>query len=163
MSEDDEIDLAIAGVKMIEDVEEFHKKFRLEYDGKPRHLPADLRRFRLRFLNEELHEYIEAGLNLDSAIKAGDDAEITHWLEQQLDALMDLCYVAIGTGYLQGFDMSTAWIRIQRANMAKVRAEHASQSKRGSHYDVIKPDGWTPPDHKDLVEDHEHRQGVLPL
>jgi hypothetical protein len=30
--------------------------------------------------------------------------------------------------------------------MAKVRAERAEQSERGGTWDVVKPDGWTPPD-----------------
>lgn len=150
-------------VDMIQDVDDFHVKFNLDYKGEPRALPRDLRGFRQGFLREEYQEYLDASAALDLAIKAKDDAEITHWLEQQLDALLDLCYVAIGTGLLQGFDMKEAWKRIQTANMAKVRAADASESKRGSHYDVVKPKGWVPPSHKDLVEDHSHKQSELPL
>ena len=39
------------------------------------------------------------------------------------------------------------WDEVQRANMAKVRAaEDGSDSKRGSSWDVVKPDGWRDPD-----------------
>ena len=47
--------------------------------------------------------------------------------------------------------------------MKKIRTPNADASKRGSKYDVIKPPGWEPPSHKDLVEDHSHRQIELPL
>jgi predicted HAD superfamily Cof-like phosphohydrolase len=38
------------------------------------------------------------------------------------------------------------WADVQRANMSKVRAERAVDSKRGSVWDVVKPRGWVPPD-----------------
>lgn len=158
-----ELNGTINGVDMVKDIAEFHEKFRLQYNGQPRALPRDIRGFRQRFMNEELQEYIEASLNVELAIKAGDDAETTHFLEQQLDALVDLVYVALGTSHLHGFDFETAWYRVHQANMAKVRAEDAGESKRGSHYDVVKPKGWLPPSHKDLVENHAHRQTELPL
>jgi hypothetical protein len=41
--------------------------------------------------------------------------------------------------------------------MAKVRAPSASASKRGNAHDVVKPPGWTAPDHTDLVADHVRR------
>ena len=44
-------------MNMIEDVREFHERFGIDYDGKPRFLPEDLLRFRLKFLHEELVEY----------------------------------------------------------------------------------------------------------
>lgn len=158
-----ELEGTMNGVDMVKDIAEFHEKFRLRYDNQPRALPRDIRGFRQRFMNEELQEYIEASLNVELAIKAEDDAEITHFLEQQLDALVDLVYVALGTAHLHGFDFNTAWYRVHKANMAKVRAEDASESKRGSSFDVVKPKGWVAPNHKDLVEDHAHRQTELPL
>lgn len=160
---DEEINDSLMPMDFVEDIVEFHEKFRLKYDGKPRQLPRDIGGFRRRFLEEEFREYVTAGMNLDLAIHAKDDAEITHWLEQQLDALVDLVYVALGTAHLHGFDFKVAWQRVHSANMAKVRAEDASDSKRGSHYDVVKPQGWLPPTHRDLVEDHAHRQGELDL
>lgn len=136
----------------VADIEEFHKKFELEYNGKPRLLPNELRWFRERFLNEELNEY---RLNWND-IDMSDKADIAHRLENGLDALVDLVYVAIGTAYLHGFDFRTAWRRVHEANMKKVRVNKAELSKRGSSYDVVKPTEWTPPSHIDLVEDHAH-------
>jgi hypothetical protein len=36
--------------------------------------------------------------------------------------------------------------------MQKRRAQSANESKRGSAFDIVKPDGWTPPDLTDLLE-----------
>lgn len=124
-------------VDMFEDVRQFQQKFGLEYGGSPRALPMDLTAFRVGFLQEEFQEYCEAS----------DDGD----LERMLDALVDLVYVALGTAYQHGFDFNEAWRRVHAANMAKVRVERASDSKRGSTYDVVKPAGWRAPDLSDLV------------
>ena len=162
-----EQELHISGMQapdMMLDIEAFHQKFGLEYTGKPRMLEPDLFGFRLGFLHEELKEYNEEQAGLIEALTA-DDGKPDHrrialGLHQQLDALVDLVYVALGTAYLQfGPDVfHEAWKRVQTANMAKVRAESADQSKRGSTFDVVKPQGWTPPDHHDLVKDHAHAE-----
>ena len=128
-------------LQAMKDIEEFHKKFCLDYDGPPRELPQELGAFRFRFMDEELQEYSTADL-------AGD-------LEGQLDALVDLCYVAMGTAYLQGFTperFAEAWSRVHAANMSKVRTKREEDSKRGSTYDVVKPQGWTPPVLSDLCK-----------
>jgi len=130
--------------RFTEDLEAFHIKYGLEYTGMPRMLPGELLEFRVKFLQEELREYIDH-ISQENQTEA---------LVQSLDALVDLVYVAIGTAYLHGFSpviFDEAWRRVQEANMSKVRAERASDSKRGSTFDVVKPSGWTPPDHTDLV------------
>lgn len=128
---------------MMQDIEEFHKKFELVYEGAPRFLPDDLAKFRLMFMSEELDEYFDAS-------GVGNEPN----LEKQLDALVDLVYVALGTAYLHGFGngkFNEAWRRVHAANMTKVRALRAEDSTRGSTYDVVKPAGWQAPDHSDLV------------
>jgi predicted HAD superfamily Cof-like phosphohydrolase len=119
-------------------IKEFHVKFELEYKDKPRTLPLELRHFRIDFMEEELVEYIEAS-------HSGN-------LEKQLDALVDLVYVALGTAHMQGFDFNEAFKRVHEANMKKIRATNAESSKRKSAFDVIKPPGWSPPDLSDLVK-----------
>lgn len=148
------------------DIREFHEKFELTYKGKPRSLPIDLLTFRLKFLLEELEEYeLNATALADQLLPdfiGRDDGMILINLERALDALVDLVYVALGTSYLHGFNFDEAWRRVHHANMQKVRAPSAEASEassgRGSTYDVIKPPGWEPPRHVDLVEDHAHRQ-----
>jgi predicted HAD superfamily Cof-like phosphohydrolase len=141
-------------VDFVKDIEEFHTKYQLRYEGKPRLLPHEMMHFRLGFLLEEFQEYKSASLSP----KFTDD-DVAQLLEAQLDALVDLVYVAIGTAHLHGFDFAEAWRRVHAANMTKVRAESASDSKRGTTFDVVKPTGWQPPSHKDLVEDHAHKVG----
>lgn len=120
------------------DVTEFHKKFGLQYEGPPRALPGEIVDFRVGFKLEEIDELRQAILESN--------------LEKQLDALVDLVYVALGTAHLQGFDFNAAWQRVHAANMLKQRALKAEDSKRGSTYDVVKPEGWQPPDLSDLVK-----------
>lgn len=139
------------------DVEEFHRKFGLTYHGPPRALTGELGAFRRQFLSEENEEYADSSKFLEDHLQESDDASVTYELEKQLDALVDLVYVAIGTAYLHGFNFREAWRRVQTANMAKVRAERAEDSKRGTTFDVIKPKGWVAPNHSDLVEGHAHR------
>lgn len=47
------------------------------------------------------------------------------------------------------------WADVQRANMSKERAVRASDSKRGSTYDVIKPAGWVPPQTEAIIAKHK--------
>jgi predicted HAD superfamily Cof-like phosphohydrolase len=84
-----------------------------------------------------------------------DQADYTYQLEESLDGLVDLVYVAIGTAYMHGFDFQSAWDRVHEANMKKIRAPSAEASKRKSSFDVVKPEGWEPPTHTDLVEDND--------
>lgn len=121
----------------IDDIRKFHEKFSLTYSGPPRDLPNDLSMFRIKFLNEEVDEYDEASADEDRA--------------RQLDALVDIVYVALGTAYLHGFDFAEAWRRVHEANMQKVRAASASESTRNSTHDVVKPPGWKAPNLDDLV------------
>lgn len=71
--------------------------------------------------------------------------------------------IALGTLYLNclfvstQMDLTTAqwdemWNDVQRANMSKERATSATQSKRGSTYDIVKPEGWIPPRTEELIQ-----------
>lgn len=141
------------------DIVAFHKKFEVDYAGPPRQLPTDLLDFRVKFLKEELREYEDDANALACHLLTDktDVANTTHLLEKQLDALVDLVYVALGTAHLHGFDFDEAWRRVHEANMKKIRTARAEDSKRGSTHDVVKPEGWEPPSHTDLVEGHIHR------
>lgn len=118
----------------MDDVAEFHAKFGLAYDGPPRVLDDEMQILRDTQLDEELTEYAEAP----------DD-------EARFDALIDLVYFAIGTCVLRGWDFREGWRRVHARNMLKERAKSASDSKRGSQFDVVKPPGWIPADLSDLV------------
>lgn len=121
---------------MIDNVHEFHRKFGLPL-GTDDQLSGDDHavKFRVGFLEEELTELQEA-LETDDRVAA-------------FDALLDLAYVAYGTALWLGID-PTQWHAGMRAvhncNMAKERALNESDSKRGSTFDVVKPDGWVGPE-----------------
>lgn len=121
----------------MQDIQAFHEKFGLGYNGTPRELDENQASFRAKFMQEELDEYKKAFLEND--------------LEGQFDALIDLVYVALGTAYLQGLPFQAGWRRVQVANMSKIRAKSAADSKRGSAFDIVKPPGWTAPYHGDLL------------
>jgi hypothetical protein len=91
--------------------------------------------FRVAFLEEELNELKD---NIDNP-------------EEVVDALIDLCVVAIGT--LNAFDISAdrAWDVVHDANMAKEVGIKASRPNPLGLPDLIKPEGWTAPTHKDNV------------
>jgi len=155
-----------AGTNMWQDIADFHTKFLQDYNGKPRHLSPELSAFRTGFMGEELEEYENAVANAqrELSFNAFDAAEFLHHLELQADSLVDLTYVTMGTAYIQGFDFPEMWRRVHTANMAKVvamregvMAVNVTESGRDKRFDIVKPEGWMPPSHKDLLEDHAHR------
>jgi hypothetical protein len=134
---------------MWQDIVDFHAKFGIPCAPTPSLLghnlgddrdPQEMVDFRLKFLEEELQEFRDG-------VAAGDQA-------QCLDALVDLVYVAMGTARIMGMPWIPAWVAVQTANMQKVRAERAGDSKRGTSYDIVKPAGWIAPDIDAIIEDH---------
>lgn len=128
-----------------DDVGDFHEKFGLanttHHAAQAFPVTVDMLRFRLKFIEEEFGELIE-GLNEQDAPKV-------------FDALLDLVYVAMGTAHILGFPWQEGWNAVQAANMTKVRAnENGSNSTRKSKFDVVKPEGWQPPDIAGILEDH---------
>lgn len=125
-----------------EDVGDFFTKFDLpKYgDAAPRLLDQDLLNFRVRFMMEELEEF-------QTACEKED-------LAKAVDALVDLCYVALGTAHMMHAPFDECWAAVQRANMKKVRAESAAdaRSTRKHRFDVVKPDGWEPPDLETIIQ-----------
>ena len=129
------------GRDLFGDVKAFQDKFDLPtYPGTPPGIPEeDVLTFRTRFMVEELQEFRDACARSDLCGAA--------------DALADLVYVALGTAHLMGLPFNEIWREVQRANMTKVRAESKDdpRSKRGHWYDVVKPEGFAPPDHSDAI------------
>lgn len=131
---------------LMTDIKEFHEKFGLQPAQEPSLLPPELRDFRIKFMQEELDEFVTAHRNND--------------LAGCLDALVDLTYVALGTAYLMNVPFDKAWQVVHQANMMKVRAERAQHSKRGTAFDVVKPPGWVAPDINQVIEEYQLK---LPL
>ncbi len=125
---------------MYEDVAEFNHKFNLPMPNKVTPLDKKTMEYRLGFLAEELSETIEAA-------EKGDMSGIA-------DGLVDLVYVAIGTAIFMGLPWHELWDEVQRANMAKVPCLRPEDSKRNNKYDIIKPEGWVPPDIEGILISH---------
>lgn len=132
----------------VQDIADMHTKFGV--NAKLRELDSAkleaFLKFRIDFLEEELEEMRKAlvdyqGGKIDGS-KAADDT---------VDALIDLCVVAIGT--LDGFDVNAyeAWDRVHNANMSKEVGIKESRPNPLGLPDLIKPAGWTAPQHADNV------------
>ena len=120
----------------VEDIADMHAKYGVnlkvrEFDKEK--LQKFLE-FRIAFLQEELDE-MKAATN-------GDDV---------VDALIDLCVVAIGTLDAFEIDSQTAWSRVHQANMNKEVGIKASRPNPLGLPDLVKPEGWTAPTHADNV------------
>lgn len=100
----------------------------LEKPLRPHPLSGERASFRVNHLREELSELIQA---IDTAD-----------LPEQVDALIDLIYIAIGMILEMGVNPIEAFEPVHEANMQKIRGT----TKRGHGFDAVKPDGWTPPD-----------------
>lgn len=122
------------------DVKDFHHKFDLPAPAKPRQLDPDMFRYRQKFLEEELAELIEAWRNND--------------LAGQADALVDLVYVALGTAIFMGLPWQKLWDEVQRANMDKVKGQDAEGATLRHALDVVKPEGWKPPQMERIIDEH---------
>lgn len=133
-------------VTPFDDVVTFHKKYSIQYDGIPRKLDPKHQKFRTLRLVEEMREYLEA----TAFVEGGTYNDISDD-EARFDALIDLIYIALGTIHQQGWDFNEGWRRVQAANMAKRLAGEGEGKYGGAGVDIIKPDGWTPPDLSDLV------------
>lgn len=148
-----------------DDVAAFHEKFGLSIDNPhlgPRLVMGELAALRSARTYEEQREYEVATGKAYVALQDNDIEMVTQLLAEQVDALVDLVYIVLGTAYLHGFDFNEAWRRVHEKNMQKVRAQTAEQSKHGSTLDIIKPAGWEPPNHLDLVVKNVYTNSSLP-
>lgn len=91
-------------------------------------------KFRIRFLEEELDELVDA-------------TEAEH----VVDALIDLIVVALGT--LESFQVNSdiAWKRVHEANLNKQPGIKSSRPNPLGLPDLIKNENWIAPCHKDNV------------
>lgn len=87
--------------------------------------------FRIRFLQEELDE-----------MKNANNAE------DVVDALIDICVVAIGTLDSFNIDSYKAWNTVFKANMNKKVGVKKERPNPLGLPDLIKPENWKPPSHE---------------
>ena len=120
----------------VNDIYQMHSKFKVHgaVDKMDKDTLKKYLEFRIKFLQEELDE-----------MKSADSAD------DVVDALIDLCVVAIGT--LDAFDVDAyeAWDEVHKANMAKEVGVKESRPNPLGLPDLIKPEGWTSPTHQNNV------------
>lgn len=123
----------------VSDIAEMHTKFGVN-EAVEKLTPEVLKeylKFRADFLQEELDE-----LNKAMVEKNADDV---------VDALLDLCVVAIGTLDAFKVDADLGWHRIKEKNMQKEPGSNPNRPNKYGLPDMVKPQGWTPPSHADNV------------
>lgn len=119
-----------------QDVKDFHQKFNCYIGERPAVPSKGTPQLRKNIIKEEYEELIEA-------MERGDLPEIA-------DAICDLTYVILGTAVSYGMDVRPVWDAVQKTNMAKVGGGEREDGK------ILKPDGWTPPPVKELIEAQMH-------
>ena len=97
----------------------------------------ELMKLRMRMLMEEFNETVTAFLMRDQ--------------EEMIDGLIDLCVIAVGTLDIAGIDADEAWCEVLRANLDKEVGVKPGRPNPLGLPDLVKPEGWTGPDHKDNV------------
>lgn len=140
------------------DIEDFHTRFGFTQPEKPQFLNDEQMAVRLNFQLEELLETAEAaGFVLGYKTVLGDgkeegaftferDLALEPDLAKFLDGQVDQEYVLHGTSWLCKLPHFEAWDMVHEANMKKERVQRASDSTRGTTFDVRKPAGWVAPD-----------------
>ena len=120
-------------VNWCEDIANIHEHYEV-YPAIDKMDPETLKKFlkfRIDFLQEELDE-----------MKTAKNAE------DVVDALIDLCVVAIGTLDCFSVNSHMAWDEVLKANMRKNVGVKASRPNPLGLPDLIKPVGWEAPSHE---------------
>lgn len=106
--------------------------------------------FRLQCINEEYTEARESFNRIENYENSHHDL-VEGAAEDFVDALIDLCVFTIGTLDLLQVDASHAWKEVMYKNMQKTPGEKESRKNAFGFPDLIKPEGWTSPSHKNNI------------
>lgn len=126
----------------VADIANMHAKFKVSETVAKMDRSMLLRflEFRLSCIREELEESEEAYLDSDS--------------EEIVDGIIDTIVFAIGTLDAFGIDSHKAWDEVLKKNMQKRPGIKRGRPNPFGFPDLVKPEGWTPPN-------HEGNHGVL--
>ena len=105
------------------------------YGFKPEQLTKDRLEFRFSLLQEEIDELNQSRIDKNAP--------------EVVDALIDICVIALGTLQLCGCDVNKAWTQVQQANMAKLKGTKPGRPSDG--WDLYKPLNWSAPNHDENV------------
>jgi predicted HAD superfamily Cof-like phosphohydrolase len=137
----------------VQDIHDMHTKFGVR-EAVAKLDDEKLRKFlefRLLFLREELVEAFKAaGYDVKFDVQTSGPAKPED-MEHVVDALIDLCVVAIGTMDAFQVDAYEAWNRVHEKNMQKEVGVKPNRPNPLGLPDLIKPAGWTSPTHADNV------------
>ncbi len=135
--------------KLISDVRDFMLVMQQEI---PEKLSSKDMKLSFRLVTEEHREFLDAFDSLDYKIASGQDEEaITEAYANLIDAHIDSIYVHIGALLRLGCNVQAHWNEVQRANMSKFYGG----IKKDEHGKVLKPEGWTGPDHISILNYRE--------
>lgn len=128
--------MADKNLSWVNDIHQMHAKFGVHQvvDNFDAEKLKKFLEFRIKFLQEELDE-----------MKTAESADDT------VDALIDLCVVAIGTLDLFKVDADLAWQRVYSSNITKEVGIKESRPNPLGLPDLVKPSGWIAPTHADNV------------
>ena len=81
-------------------------------------------------------------------------------LVETADAIIDSIYVLIGAGLEFGIPLPEIWNAVQRANLAKapIGPDGVRRVVRRPDGKILKPEGWTPPDVREILVRHGYRE-----
>ncbi len=126
---------------------EFHETYNVDRTRIPT-LPdastdkgAALRELRRNILAEEYEEYLEGEANND--------------LVEIADALIDMIYIAYGTGVAYGLPMDELFNEVHRSNMSKLGADGKPVYREDGK--VLKGPNYSPPNLAAIIERHRNR------
>jgi predicted HAD superfamily Cof-like phosphohydrolase len=117
------------------DVKDFHQAFGQRIGEKPEFPDREERVLRRKLITEEFNELT--------------DAEYANDIVEVADALADIIYIACGTAVSYGIPLDDVFAEVHRSNMAKLVDGKVIRREDGK---VQKPEGWTAPDIKGVLE-----------
>lgn len=117
----------------VKDINEMHKHYNVHpvIEKMDKETLNTFLQFRIDFIREELNEL----------------QNNKHNPEETVDALIDICVVAIGTLDSFTIDAYKAWDEVLRANMSKKVGIKEGRPNPLGLPDLVKPEGWKAPDH----------------
>ena len=122
------------------DVRLFHYGAGLHVAKYPSTPPPPVQDLRVRLVDEEYTELIEA------LAEAGYPASAKQ-LGNIAKEASDLIYVVLGTLVTYGIDLEPVWKEVQATNMDKLRGPKRDDGKQ------LKPEGWQAPDIESIIWD----------
>ncbi|NKF21537.1 hypothetical protein [Solimonas marina] len=92
-------------------------------------------------VGEEIAELADAWLRRDDA--------------QILDGALDTIWTIVAGLRALGFPIEDGWVEVARSNLAKIAADGTLHRREDGK--VMKPEGWTPPDLRGVIDQHGFR------